>query len=202
MKKAVKNPLANDWQRRWLGMDATGPDIQRMADEVQRFAFRFYKNEQGPKLLVLVGDTGRGKTHCAKRLSAWAGHVAISAWEAGKWRRPPTIAFHEWSTIAAKDQQEWFDWIQVNSEEDLLIIDDIGTETDRFKSREPVERLRLLLSRRESKWTVITTNISPDEWRNTWDARVEDRLLRGSIVVNLEGVKSYAVWSAMNGVRR
>jgi DNA replication protein DnaC len=50
-----------------------------------------------------------------------------------------------------------------------------------------------VLSRREQQFTVITTNIAPDNWNTRFDIRIADRLMRNTNVVDLSGVPSFAV---------
>jgi len=70
----------------------------------------------------------------------------------------------------------------------LLLLDDVGAEVDRYKSGEPTERLRALLDARAGHFTVISTNLPPAMWSIRYDARVEDRMLRNSIIVDLHNV--------------
>ena len=77
--------------------------------------------------------------------------------------------------------------------ETLLIVDDIGAESDRFKSGKSTDALAYLLTRRQGRgFTMLTTNIAPTAWASRWDARVEDRLLRKSTVVDMSECPSWA----------
>jgi DNA replication protein DnaC len=98
----------------------------------------------------------------------------------------PSVAFYEWRDIGMTermDERSFLTWLETADAESLLVLDDIGTETDRFKSGDATCRLCDLLNRRENKFTVLTTNIPPADWLAHWDARVSDRLLRNSAVV-------------------
>lgn len=75
---------------------------------------------------------------------------------------------------------------------DFLALDDIGAENDDFKVA--TDKLCMVLTRREKKHTLITTNISMDAWAQRFDARVEDRLLRNAEVVDMNEVPSFSVW--------
>jgi len=186
-------PLETTWQRKWLNMDATSPGVQQMATAAQSYAVRFAA--KGPKrLLVVSGATGAGKTHLARSLYHWAQSVAITLWTEGKWQAPPIADFIEWSNLVKLDAREWRDFLFDTDRTNLLVVDDIGSEVDQYKSGEPIERLRLLLSRREDKWTVVTTNVSPLVWQKTWDARVADRLMRNSQII-VTSAESYALVS-------
>jgi DNA replication protein DnaC len=68
-------------------------------------------------------------------------------------------------------------------ESSMVIIDDIGTETDRYRTGIPCSRLCQLLDHCRNKWLWITTNKHPNEWATTWDKRVEDRMLAGDVLV-------------------
>jgi DNA replication protein DnaC len=71
----------------------------------------------------------------------------------------------------------------------LLALDDVGAETDRHHVG--TGKLCQILSRRERRFTIVTTNIQPDFWEVKFDRRVSDRFLRNSIVVDLSAVPSY-----------
>ena len=76
-------------------------------------------------------------------------------------------------------------------ESSLLVLDDIGAENDPWKIA--ADRLCQILSRRERKFTVLTTNIKPADWPVKFDGRINDRLLRNSCIVDLTGVPSFAM---------
>jgi len=78
------------------------------------------------------------------------------------------------------------DAMQDSMQADILFLDDIGAESDKYKSAENVDALCQLLSRRERKWTLVTTNFRTEQWDQQFDARVADRLMRNSIVCDLE----------------
>lgn len=65
----------------------------------------------------------------------------------------------------------------------LVIVDDLGTETDQFRSGAPTQRLCELLNACERKHLWATTNVPPAGWAAKWDQRVEDRLLSADVVV-------------------
>ena len=75
---------------------------------------------------------------------------------------------------------------------DVLFLDDIGAETEKYKTGESVDALCQVLSRREDKWTMITTNIDPMNWSQRFDVRVADRLNRHSAIIAMK-CGSYAM---------
>lgn len=77
----------------------------------------------------------------------------------------------------------------------LVALDDIGAESDRFRSGLSLDRLTQVLTRRCDAriYTLITTNIMPIDWEGKFGARVADRLLRGSTVCDLSNVPSFSL---------
>lgn len=73
----------------------------------------------------------------------------------------------------------------------LLIIDDLGAEHDPSKCG--VDKLYLILERRERMWTILTTNLTPSAWENKFDRRISDRMMRNSELVDLTRVPSYSI---------
>lgn len=74
-----------------------------------------------------------------------------------------------------------------------VLMDDIGAEVDRYKTGHVTAILRNALDLRARRFTLVTTNIAPDAWTSTWDARVADRLLRDSVIVSLANTQSYSI---------
>lgn len=142
-------------------------------------------------LLVMCGDNGCGKTHTAKGIFGYCQAVGGMAWESGHWKghRIPASVFQDWSTLADTNDYtgRWLDLIDAQ----LTVIDDVGAEVDKFRSAVPKENLRRMLGEREGRFTVVTTNTPPDQWREQWDARVEDRLHRKSEIIELANTPSF-----------
>jgi DNA replication protein DnaC len=180
------------WQRKWLELDVTNPALQDMATAIESFCRRWYLNEPSPSLLVLCGPCGVGKTHCAGRVAEWARYVAVPAMEAGNWgMKVPSVKFVRWPEITDAFKEGHYGVINDCNEVSFLIIDDIGAEHD--PSRNAADKLCQILSHRERKFTLITTNISPAAWPERFDARIADRLMRNSRVVDLNNLSSYSV---------
>jgi len=76
-------------------------------------------------------------------------------------------------------------------EEALVFLDDLGAETDK-KSKSACGKLCQVLSHRERKFTVITTNTAPDTWAEAFDSRVADRLVRNTELVDMFRIPSYS----------
>lgn len=172
-------------------LDPTHPGATELIQAGAWFLTNLFKNDGAAgKRLAISGSTGAGKSHLAHRIRSLAGAFG-----------PDLIVAHgltHWSTL-------WIDWAEVadaNNEEhyknrvdemknaSLVVFDDIGAETDRYKSGVPSARLRTLLEDCKNKWTVITTNLSQKDTIALYDGRVADRL-RAFHWVELGEVPSY-----------
>lgn len=163
--------------------------VRQMAQCVQLWCADVYRGKSDRKTLILAGDPGTGKTHCLDRAYLFAEDEAISAYCSGFWDNPFSHIYCSWTELIEGELWDVFDDVCCA---DVAFVDDIGAETDKFKSGVPTERLSSLLNRRKEKFTMFTTNIHPNDWVKRWDPRVSDRLLRNSEVRLTFGVESWA----------
>lgn len=175
-----------EWQQKWLKLDLYNDELRAYAARCEAFAKRAARNSTGPRLFVVSGPCGNGKTHAVKRVNFYFNAVALHCYEKGYWgkttKRVPCGIFAGWTELCQHHETGlWHDALRA----ELTIADDVGTETDRFRSGEPIEWLRDFLSQRAGKFTIITTNVPPDQWGEKWGPRVEDRLLRDAEHVSL-----------------
>jgi len=54
-----------------------------------------------------------------------------------------------------------------------------------------VDKLCQILSLREKRWTLVTTNVKPSEWVEKFDLRTASRFTRSSTIIDLSGVPEY-----------
>lgn len=144
----------------------------------------------GGRALMISGDPGTGKTHVMKAVYRYIGTfgVDICFLHGGK---HPLPLWLDWPRIAEIEKQSEFEDVIYEVERSrVLFIDDIGSESDRFKSGVGASRLRLILSRTESKWIMATTNLTKTALLDTYDARVADRF-KAFRWLGLHGVPSY-----------
>jgi DNA replication protein DnaC len=147
--------------------------------------------------LVVGGETGSGKTHAAKRIVRRFRDCRIWAWEAGYWGGSiPNAAFWRWQKLAELEEDEWKEVLEEITGgnqlrgADLLVIDDLGAETDKYRSGVPVARLQTVLEVMEFRWLVVTTNVTRAQWEKRWDKRISSRL-QAAAYVNLFNVPDY-----------
>ena len=178
----------------WFRMDESHPDVLDMCVATEMWVRRYLLGSPNNRLLVIYGRTGTGKSMVSRKALAAIGAIGISAWHEGfRGKCPGPRAAFEWSQICAMgpaDRNEGTLWIDA-MEADALILQDIGTEVDRFKSDVGTENLRLILEGRRNKWTIITTNIPPEHWSEAWDARVDRRLNTNSVIVSVRNAPTF-----------
>lgn len=169
------------------------PLIQELADKVESFCSRWYQNAPVNSLLVLVGGYGCGKTHTAKAVARFCRISSLSAFETKAWgnAQVPRTTFMPWPEIANEIAESKNEWLTDAIDCELLVLDDVGAENDPWKRC--ADKLCQILSRREKKFTILTTNIKPESWPAQFDGRITDRLLRNSVVVDLSSTESYAM---------
>lgn len=173
-------------------LDVTAPAVQRMADAAEQFAGKWFKNRPHPSLLIFAGQSGTGKSHTARRLNTFTAQASLSSFESGAWQKPlriPGSVFLRWPETCDGFKEGNYGVIQDCFEAELLFLDDVGAEHD--PSKNGTDKLCQILSRREQRFTVITTNIVPQAWETRFDKRIVDRLLRNSAIVDLADTASY-----------
>lgn len=168
----------------------THPAVQDAADACSKLARAIGMNDALVPLLVLCGEPGCGKTHLLRRMIAWARRESFGLWERGVLKKPLSTSVVSWPAVCDGFKEGLYGITDDLMRDDFVAIDDIGAEHD--PSQNATDKLCQILSRRESKWTLITTNIAPTAWGSRFDARVSDRLLRRSTVVDMSQVPSFS----------
>lgn len=182
------------FRKKLLGLDeGHDPRIETLARFGEWF-FRFCINNERSKgtTLLLCGGTGTGKSHVAKAV-----HSQISAWAVGAsfgagWKgRFPFTQWIDWPFLVESDRATIFDERLADIRDaQVVFIDDVGSESDKFKNGEGASRLRRVLSDCENKWLLITSNFSKAAFSSRYDARISDRL-SAAHWCDLSGVPSY-----------
>lgn len=160
------------------------PEDRRYMEQVlaycQEFAKRVVRGAQEESLL-LVGDVGLGKTFLASAI----GNVAL---EAG--RTVVYLTFGEFLDLIRlhkfDDQEAYMAGIQRLYDADLIILDDLGAEkATEFAIQELFTLINTRMNRRRPM--VVSSNLEPESFEETYGSRIASRLLNGFEVLGLRG---------------
>lgn len=179
------------WLDKWLNLTQTHPDLSRLEDAVYTFTAGFAKTPGRGQLMVIWGENGCGKTRTAKAIIRWANSVALLLPMVNSdlgFRRVNALFAH-WPRVVDGFKKQQFDITEELMKTDLAALDDIGAEHD--PSGFGREQLYLVLSRRETLWTVVTTNLVPSQW-DTMERRITSRLFRNAVHVDLSRVPDFS----------
>ena len=176
-------PINTKVWAKWFKIDPVDEDVERMIEAASQWALSV-EHQDRPRWLSLLGNSGVGKTHVARRLWDWV-------------RTKPN-----WDNKADYSPQ-WIYWPQYIEElrdrgnyekfRDMarwpyLVLDDVLAER---QSDWSTEKLHNLLGARDKRWTIITSNKSAGEIAQV-DVRIASRMARnGSKVVYLKS-KDYS----------
>lgn len=172
-------------------MDEATPGARRIARYAERWIKAAATNDTGAKTrwLVLSGATGIGKTHALRKAYQFLRNHSGDLWPR-PYATPPGVVSYTWSRVVQLERFQW-DEIEVETQRArMVLIDDLGSEVDRYKTGEPSERLRMVLDLCAGKWLLVTTNVPKARFADVFDARVQSRLER-AVVLDLVGVPDY-----------
>jgi len=196
---------------RWFGLSPYTAEIVQLVTQAEKWGrdcMACRQLELGglkatPKLLVICGNNGTGKSKTLRGLFDYFRACRMEAWGRGFWKLgPPDVKLADWSrwaTLPLTEADGGRPLFEDLFDPDVLLLDDVGVDTDRFRSGEALVNLTTLLTRREGKWTALTTNYLPETWVGTdaapgrFGKRVGDRLYRDSVIVAIRSTKSWAL---------
>jgi len=185
-------------------LDARFPQIKRLED------FRFADNPKVPQAaiaalaegswiddresVILIGDSGTGKTHLATAL-------AVCACQAGRRVRFTTLAALANELQEAQSRRELARVVGRYARTELVVLDELGYLTLPDGAAELV--FQVLSERHERGSLIVTTNLPFGEWTKVFpDARlakaVVDRLTHKAHIVDT-GTES---WRFQHGLNR
>lgn len=140
--------------------------------------------------IAISGAPGCGKSHAVRGAYNFIRSHGVELMRARCYQQPPGIRFATWSKVVELGPLSWGDFQEEIRLAKIVVLDDVGSEVDRFKSGEPTERLRATLEACEHKWLAITTNIPQAEWSDKFDYRVASRLEQAN-TLDMAGVPDY-----------
>lgn len=189
------------WLDKWLRINATHPQLQALEKAVYQFCGDYAKSPRIGHRLLIYGENGTGKSHAARTIFHWARDIAMQipcVKQEENIDDPSmentgfglaTASMWNWTTMMNRMKNGEWQLIEDLFTPHMLIVDDIGADHD--PSKLGVEKLYLLLERREFKWTVMTTNIHPDQWADKFDRRIQSRFLRSTKLIALDQVPDF-----------
>ena len=130
-----------------------------------------FANRQPPRWLSILGKSGTGKTHCADKLFKWA--VTKSDFSRAEFIHKKILWPDFVQRLRAGNGYEMRDDLK---RWPVLFLDDIGSERD--TTGFATEELVTLLLTRMGRWTIITSNKTP-EAISAIDERIYSRMIRG-----------------------
>lgn len=102
----------------------------------------------------------------------------------------PNSMFVEWGRIVKGFKEQEYKIMEDMEACSMLCLDDIGAEHD--PSKFGSEELYLLLSRREFRWNLISTNVVPELWEEKFERRIASRLFRNAVHVDMSQVPDFS----------
>lgn len=177
-----------DWEK-FLAFQTSGDrQLEEMVGCCARFCWRM-KDGLSPAWLTMLGRSGTGKTHCARKVWDWA--RKRFRWEAFDY-------FDEviyWPEMVGRLRDTTDNGGKTKFREmarwPVLFLDDIGS--DRDQTGFATEQLVALLGQREKRWTILTSNLTLNQLASL-DTRISDRIIRenGNEYIDLDCM-SYAL---------
>lgn len=143
---------------------------------------RDYANDFGKSSdsLLLYGKTGLGKTHLSLAIAGKAVEKGYG------------VIYTAAQNLFNQLEREKFGRTDNNNTEksildcDLLIVDDLGAE---FSTSFTVSSLYNIINCREleRKPTIISTNLTPEQLKSTYDDRIASRILSNYVILQFDG---------------
>ncbi len=155
------------------------PKVQEMAIAAEWYVRALsVKDLSRGRGIVFSGAPGCGKTKAARGIYKFARSFGADIIESHKISHWATL-WIDWPNVAESDDEDDFkDARQQLEQATFVVLDDVGSETDRFKTGLPTSRFRRVLSIIEQAkiWTVITSNLDKTKLLERYDARNSDRI--------------------------
>ena len=177
-------------------MRITHPQLNAARSALFKFACQYAKQPSAGRTVIIFGENGSGKSRLAKQICRWASLTAqfmpmVNRPDLGDQTGLAFPLYHHWPSIVDEFQKRQ----DIGAVDELMncslaVIDDIGAEHD--PSGFGREQLYLLLSRREFRWNLFTTNFAPGQWDEKFERRIASRLFRNTEHIDLSMVPDYS----------
>lgn len=176
-------------------LSVADPRVNKAATTAAKFCAAWFANSTKKQpWLVLGGQTGTGKTHIARTCETMTQERVVDACLTGGWQSDqlPEVFFWRWPLICAAKREVFDEMLPQALKGSCLFIDDIGAESEGFKNAESLARLLLTIDYRDGKFTMMTTNVPREQWKDVYDQRIADRMF-DAVYVSLFDVPSYRI---------
>lgn len=194
MISLLGKPSCPVFRKNVLGLDESHPQALKLAKWAESFIRKAALNDRSRgngTAMVLSGPVGTGKTHVCRKVASTLNSWAVDLWVAKRWGpNIPAAKFSVWSRVVELERYSFDDWFDEARTAAWLILDDVGSEVDRYKTGEPTERLRRVLDLGRTGWLMLSTNVPKAKWADCFDVRVADRL-SGCQCLDLTGLQSH-----------
>jgi len=179
-----------EFRAKVIGLDESDPLPRRLSKSAEAWIKAAATNRRdNGTWMVVCGPTGVGKSHALRASRDFMVNHAVDLY--GEfWTCPPSVIHCAWSRIIDLDDEEWDNWLYDLRRSHVVILDDVGSEVDRFKSGAPAERLRITFETCERKFLLISTNLRPDRWVEAFDERVKSRMMR-AVTLDMTGATDW-----------
>lgn len=165
------------WRQKWLPIKTDHhPKLEELAAALQHFCCGVLADPINGKMLVLFGENGTGKTCSTRMVSRWIQKVGPSNKYVDRDDNVRFVdgVFWSWPELLDAFKNGGWDIVESLFGATVLILDELGGGHD--PTLVGVDKLCQVLSKREKKWTIVTTNILPENWQEKFDRRIASRL--------------------------
>lgn len=193
MASCLSEADSPDFRSLVLRMKENHPKVTTLARWVERWTKAAARNERvNTRWVALLGPPGTGKSHAMRAAWDFLRSHNVDLWQLRHHSTPPSARFAIWSKVAGLGEGAWADFEDDVRRSAFVFLDDVGSEVDRFKTGQSVERLRLILDMCGAKWLLLSSNLTAETFGSAFDARISSRLQRAR-VLDMTGAPDYRI---------
>lgn len=161
---------------KWLGIKLVDDEVERMVKAAAQWATAV-KEGKSPRWLVMLGTSGCGKTHIAKRLWKWLQTHRDDFRSRAEY--DPRWIYWPGFMDKTKTDASCYGVLNDMPRWKYLALDDVLSER---QTPWTAEKLHNLIGQRARQWTIITSNLSMMGMAKV-DKRIASRMLRDKSIV-------------------
>lgn len=190
------------WVVGWCPKSVEGGLVKRMTEDLQTFdnfdpkhqqkSFNYMKewcgkfNSKSSTNVILSGSYGTGKTHLAKASLYALRHKGFFVIFVQADRMLEMFLASSPTTEYGDDHKDALRLVSDLERADLVIMDDLGSQTTKTESDYFKDRFRALMDRMRGRY-IITTNSDKTQLRERLGDAIMSRLLENSMVLTMTG---------------